>query len=96
MKHKQGFYIALRDSIAIAALNAAMDLKKDVPNDVEIMAMIGTKYSELTRPKLSSFDIDMRGLGYESMEVLTKLIQSDKKIISKKLPFAFIQRGTTK
>lgn len=96
LKHKQGFYIALRDSIAIAALNAAMDLKKDVPNDVEIMAMIGTKYSELTRPKLSSFDIDMRGLGYESMEVLTKLIQSDKKIISKKLPFAFIQRGTTK
>ena len=94
--HEKGFYIAARDSIAIAALNAAMDLKKDVPEDVEIMAMIGTKYSELTRPKLSSFDIDMRGLGYESMELLTQVIDDDKKVIHKKLPFSFVKRGTTK
>ena len=93
---KKGFYIAARDSIAIAALNAAMDLKKDVPNDIEIMAMIGTKYSELTRPKLSSFDIDMRGLGFKGMEVLATLIENPNQIIQEKLPFTFVSRGTTK
>ena len=76
-KHPSGYYIAYRDSIAIAALNAAMDLKMDVPEDVEIMAVIGTKYSELTRPKLSSFDMNMRQLGFRGMEVLASLIDDN-------------------
>ncbi len=95
-KHPQGYYIALRDSIAIAALNAAMDMQLNVPNQVEIMAIIGTKYSELTRPKLSSFDINMRELGFKSMETLAKLIQHPDLIIHEKLPFNFVARGTTK
>lgn len=95
-KHPSGYYIAYRDSIAIAALNAAMDLKMDVPEDVEIMAVIGTKYSELTRPKLSSFDMNMRQLGFRGMEVLASLIDDNSQIISEKLQFKFQKRGTTK
>ena len=59
------------------------------------MAVIGTKYSELTRPKLSSFNIDMRGLGKEGMRVLSELILDNGKIIQKKLPFVFVKRGST-
>ena len=90
-----GFFIALRDSIALAALNACLDSNRKVPEDFEFMAMIGTKYSNLSRPKLSSFSIDMKGLGKEGMKVLAEVIDNPQEIVSKKLPFEFVKRGTT-
>lgn len=92
---KSGFFIATRDSIALAALNATLDLNLNVPQDYEFMAMIGTKYSELSRPKLSSFSIDMRELGKIGMQVLTELIDNNGKKITKKLSFNYVKRGST-
>lgn len=92
---KNSLIIAVRDSIALAALNAALDLNLKVPEDFEFMAMIGTKYSELTRPKLSSFQIDMKGLGIKGMKVLAKVIENNKLIINKKVSFMFEKRGST-
>ena len=89
-------FIATRDSIALAALNAALDLSLKVPDDYEFMAMFGTKYSELSRPKLSSFNIDMRGLGKAAMKILNDLINhNDNRIITKKMAFAYVKRGST-
>lgn len=88
-------FVAQRDSIALAALNAALDAGKKVPEDIEVMAMMGTKYSELSRPKLSSFSIDMRGLGKSGMKVLAELIDNNDELISKKLPFKYVKRGST-
>ena len=59
------------------------------------MAMIGTKYSELSRPKLSSFSIDMKTLGKQGMNVLAKLINDNKQIITEKLAFEYVKRGST-
>lgn len=88
-------FISTRDSIALAALNAALDLNLSVPSDYEFMAMIGTKYSELSRPKLSSFSIDMETLGKQGMNVLAKLINDNKQIITEKLAFEYVKRGST-
>ena len=88
--------IANRDSIALAALNAALDLNLKVPEDYEFMAMLGTKYSELSRPKLSSFNIDMKGLGRAGMKVLAELIENDNSgLITQKLSFNYVKRGST-
>lgn len=88
--------ISCRDSIALAALNATLDSNLSVPEDYEFMAMIGTKYSELSRPKLSSFSIDMRTLGKTGMKVLAELIENDnQQIITKKLSFNYVKRGST-
>lgn len=88
--------IANRDSIALAALNAALDLNLNVPEDYEFMAMLGTKYSELSRPKLSSFNIDMKGLGRSGMKVLAELIENDNEgLITQKLSFKYVKRGST-
>lgn len=84
-----------RDSIVLAALNATLDLGLNVPEDYEFMAMFGTKYSELSRPKLSSFNIDMRGLGRTGMKVLNELINQPDQLVSKKLLFKYIKRGST-
>lgn len=92
----KAFILSTRDSIALAALNAALDLNKKVPEDLEFLAVLGTKYSELSRPKLSSFSIDMRGLGKTGMEVLAELINSNRKeLITRKLSFEFVKRGST-
>ena len=88
--------ISNRDSIALAALNASLDLNLNVPEDYEFMAMIGTKYSELSRPKLSSFSVDMRTLGKTGMNVLAELIENDNnELITKKLSFNYVKRGST-
>jgi len=92
---KSGFFVATRDSIAIAALNATLDLNLNVPNDFEFMAMIGTKYSELSRPKLSSFSIDMKELGKTGMTILAELINNNDGIVTKKLLFNYVKRGST-
>ncbi len=89
------FIMATRDSIALAALNAALDQNLKVPEDYEFMAMLGTKYSELSRPKLSSFSIDMHELGKEGMRVLAALIENKNALISKKLMFNYVKRGST-
>ena len=88
-------FIACRDSLALAALNAALDLNLNVPQDYEFMAMIGTKYSELSRPKLSSFDIDMKGLGQEGMKALAQIIEDNNLKVNVKLPFVYVNRGST-
>ena len=88
--------ISNRDSIALAALNAALDLGYKVPEDYEFMAMLGTKYSELSRPKLSSFSIDMKLLGKTGMKVLAELIESNNnELVTKKLSFNYVKRGST-
>ena len=88
--------IANRDSIALAALNAALDLNLKVPEDYEFMAMLGTKYSELSRPKLSSFNIDMKGLGRAGMKVLAELIENDNScLITQKMSFNYVKRGSS-
>lgn len=88
-------FLSTRDSIALAALNAALDLSLNVPTDYEFMALIGTKYSELTRPKLSSFNVNMQELGRVGMEVLAQQIDDPSKIITKKLSIEFIKRGSS-
>ena len=59
------------------------------------MAMIGTKYSELSRPKLSSFSIDMKELGKTGMTILAELINNNDGIVTKKLLFNYVKRGST-
>jgi LacI family transcriptional regulator len=88
-------FLSTRDSIALAALNAVLDLSLNVPNDYEFVALIGTKYSELSRPKLSSFNVNMQELGKMGMELLAEQIEDDSKVITKKLSIDFIKRGSS-
>ena len=44
---KTGYFIAYRDSIAAAIINAATDSGLRVPEDIEVLSMIGTKYANI-------------------------------------------------
>lgn len=78
-KTKKGCFIAPRDSISCAVSNAALDNNLRIPDDIQIMSVIGTKYSTIMRPKLSSINIDMYEVGSIAMRMLTKLLENTLK-----------------
>ena len=73
-KKPEGFFIAYRDSIAAAVENAAIDSGLRVPEDVEVMSLVGTKYAAIVRPTLTSMHVDMLEVGKRAMYMLIELM----------------------
>jgi DNA-binding LacI/PurR family transcriptional regulator len=74
-------YVTSRDSLACAINNAAIDLGFKVPDDLETIGVVGTKQASMSRPTISTIDVDLFEVGSISMRMLTKLIKDnlDKK-----------------
>ena len=92
----KGYYIAYRDSLAAAIINAASDAGLSVPNDVEVLSLVGTKYANIIRPTLSSMQINMSEVGKRAMLMLTDLINDN--LVEKTCRFEakFVKRSSTK
>ncbi len=96
-KNKHSLIIANRDSQAIACLNAASENKLSVPNDMEIVCIIDTKYNSAVRPTISSFAIPSYDLGAVSMRLMIKMVGEEKiDNRAKKLQYVFVKRESTK
>lgn len=76
-KERKGYFVAYRDSIAAAIENAATDSGLSVPNDVEVLSLVGTKYANIVRPTISSMQIDMSEVGKRAMYMLIDLINGE-------------------
>lgn len=72
-KHRHRYFIAYRDSIAAAIVNAATDSGLKVPEEIEVLSLIGTKYGMITRPTITSMNIDMQDVGRRAMYMLIDL-----------------------
>jgi len=95
--HSHQLVIANRDSQAMAVLNGASENGIKVPEDLEIVCAIDTKYNSMVRPEISSFSIPSYDLGAVSMRVLTKMLQDDEiEDKEKKLSFLYTPRHSTK
>lgn len=94
--NRSGYFVSPRDSLACAISNAALDSDLRIPEDVEIISVIGTKYSKISRPAISSLNIDMFEVGSIAMRMVTKLLKED--LDSKIFNFNsnFVIRGSTK
>lgn len=95
-KYKTGYFIAYRDSIAAAIVNAATDSGLKVPEDVEVLSIIGTKYANIIRPTISSMSIDMQEVGRRAMYMLDDLSEQNLEEKSYKFDPTYIHRGSTK
>ena len=95
-KYKSGYFVAYRDSIAAAITNAATDSGLKVPEEVEVVSLIGTKYANITRPTLSSFDIDMQDVGKRSMYMLMDLMKNELEKKTYRIESTYKKRGSTK
>ena len=96
--NKKGFFVCPRDSLAAAVVNAARDEGLNVPEDVQVLAEVGSKYSYILRPEISSFSIDMFKVGSMAMRMLTKLLDPDSSTKDKsiKIKATYNKRQTTK
>lgn len=95
-KNKTGYFIAYRDSIAAAIVNAATDSGLKVPEDVEVLSIIGTKYANIIRPSISSLNIDMQEVGRRAMYMLDDLSEHNLEEKSYKFEPTYVHRGSTK
>lgn len=88
--------IAVRDSIAVSFINVARQNHVKVPEDISVAGFQNTKYSLLSRPRLSCVDVPIYDIGAVSMRVLTKLMNQEEiedRMI--KLDHDIIARGST-
>lgn len=95
--HKYDVMIGNRDSQAMAIINASRENGLRVPEDIEVVCVIDTKYNSMMRPQISSFSIPSYDLGAVSMRVMTKMLQNTEefdKVIE--LSYLFTPRQTTK
>ena len=89
--------IAYRDSQALAVSNAAFENNIKVPDELEIVCIIDSKYNSMVRPQLSSFTIPSYDLGAVSMRVMTKMLKQDEFDDREiELSYLFTPRQTTK
>ncbi|MBR2990370.1 MAG: substrate-binding domain-containing protein, partial [Solobacterium sp.] len=95
--HRYDVMIGYRDSQAMAILNTAKEAGIQVPDEMEIVCVIDTKYNSMVRPQISSFSIPSYDLGAVSMRVMTKMLQKDSEIDKEiELSYLFTPRQTTK
>lgn len=94
--HRSGYFVAYRDSIAAAVLDAAIDQGLKVPEDVEVLSLIGTKYAKITRPTLSSMNIDMQDVGRRAMYMLIDLNNGELTNKTYRVESQYKKRGSTK
>lgn len=95
--HKHELVIAHRDSQAMAVINAAAENSIKIPNEMEVVCVIDTKYNSMVRPQISSFAIPSYDLGAVAMRVMTKMLNQnpiDEKEIE--LSYLFTPRQSTK
>ena len=90
------FFVAYRDSIAAAVINAARDSGLNVPEDVEVMSLIGTKYASILRPTITSMNIDMNEIGKRAMYMLIDLATDNLKSKRYKFESTYTKRDSTK
>ena len=98
--HSHKLVLCNRDSHAMATVNAASELGIRIPEDMEIICIIDTKYNSMMRPQLSSFYIPSYDLGAVAMRKMTKLLNKDADgdVDSEpiELSYVFTPRQTTK
>ncbi len=95
-KEGGGYFICYRDSIAAAIENAATDSGLKVPEQVEVLSLVGTKYANIVRPTLTSLQIDMAEVGRRSMYMLIDLLNHDLIEKSYRFEATLVERDSTK
>ncbi len=73
--HKKGTFVCNRDSIAAAILNAATEAGLSIPNNVQVLSIVGGKYAHIVKPYLSAIYINMQEVGRRAMYMLDDLIK---------------------
>ncbi len=91
--------LTYRDSQALAVLNSATENGIRIPEDMEIVCVLDSRYSTMVRPQLSSFEFPSYDAGALAMRVMTKMLSGEEIAETAKaveLNYIYLPRKTTK
>lgn len=91
--------ITLRDSQAIALLNASKEAGYAIPEDSEVVCVLNNKYLMMVRPSISTFSLPEYDMGAVSMRLLTKMLMNDPTVANNRtieMAYTYLDRQTTK
>lgn len=95
--NKYDLVIAYRDSQAFATINAAAENNISIPEEMEVICVIDTKYNSMVRPQISSFSLPSYDLGAVAMRVLTKMLKNENSFDHEiELSYLYTPRMSTK
>ena len=69
--------ITYRDSQAIAVINNCTENNIRIPEDTEVVCIKDSRYTDMFRPRISSFIVPSYDLGALAMRIMTKLLSGD-------------------
>ncbi len=96
-KNRHKMVITYRDSQAIAVLNTCAENAINVPEETEVVCVKGSRYTDMVRPQISSFDVPAYDLGSLAMRILTKMLNGDEiQDREFRLNYVFKEKGSTK
>ncbi|MCI6272947.1 MAG: LacI family transcriptional regulator [Erysipelotrichaceae bacterium] len=88
--------IVHRDAQALAAINAAKENGIKVPEELEVVCILDTKYNLMTRPQISSFSLPSYDLGSIAMASIEKMLNEQEEGKAYELSYFFVSRQSSK
>jgi LacI family transcriptional regulator len=91
--------IVVRDSMAVSFINVARLQHIHIPDEMQVIGFQNTRYSELSRPKLTCINTPIYEIGEKSMDLLTKLMEQtleEGEDLHENIPYEVIWRDSTK
>ncbi len=93
---RSGYFMAYRDSLANAIVNAALESGLRVPEDIEVLSLIGTRYAKQHRPRISSMILNMEQVGVKALELLVDIMGNKQFEQRQKVVANYVKLDTTK
>ncbi len=93
---RSGYFMAYRDSLANAIVNAALESGLRVPEDIEVLSLIGTRYAKQHRPRISSMILNMEQVGVKALELLVDIMGNKEFEHRQKVVANYVKLDTTK
>lgn len=97
-ENKHDLVITYRDSQAMAVINTTKELGWTIPDDLELVCVLDSKYNAMARPQISGFKIPDYDLGAVSMRIMTKMLQNGDETFhtETELSYIYTPKKTTK
>jgi LacI family transcriptional regulator len=95
--HKHDVVLTGYDKEAVAVVNAAQDNGISIPDDMQVVGMMNTSYSIMSRPSLTTIHVPVYEMGAMAIRLMTKML-NEEEIDQKAVPVVtqIITRNTTK
>lgn len=94
--NKHEIVICGNDKDGVAVINAAYENNIEVPAKMEVIGMLNSSYSSMSRPSLSTLNVPIYDMGALAIRLLTKLLNNEE-IESKEVAVQhqFLKRDST-